>query len=90
MVIKMKEKKQKKQNTKKSLSGDSWNNSSQEGFMEMNQEDKEIYLFLRCQVGSVEREYNRHSDIHLRKKRGTCSEWIECTGCISKSNACNS
>jgi hypothetical protein len=43
----MKEKKQTKQNMKKSLSGDLWNNSSQEGFMEMNQEDKEIYLFLR-------------------------------------------
>jgi hypothetical protein len=44
MVIEMKEK---KQITKKSPSGDLWNNSSQEGFMEMNQEDKEIYLFLR-------------------------------------------
>ncbi|HEX7575202.1 MAG TPA: hypothetical protein VF360_02405 [Candidatus Methanoperedens sp.] len=43
----MKEKKQNKQNMKKSPSGDLWNNSSQEGFMEMNQEDKEIYLFLR-------------------------------------------
>lgn len=43
----MKEKKQNKQNMKKSLSCDTWNNSSQEGFMEMNQEDKEIYLFLR-------------------------------------------
>ncbi len=32
---------------KKFPSGDSWNNSSQEVFMEMNQEDKEIYLFLR-------------------------------------------
>lgn len=32
---------------KKSPSGDLWNNSSHEGFMEMNQEDKEIYLFLR-------------------------------------------
>jgi hypothetical protein len=39
--------KEKKQTTKKSLSCGTRNNSSQEVFMEMNQEDKEIYLFLR-------------------------------------------
>ncbi|MCE8426103.1 MAG: hypothetical protein J5U17_10055 [Candidatus Methanoperedens sp.] len=39
--------KEKKQIMKKSLSCGAQNNSSQEGFMEMNQEDKEIYLFLR-------------------------------------------
>jgi hypothetical protein len=39
--------KEKKQIMKKSLSCDTRNNSSQEGFMEINQEDKEIYLFLR-------------------------------------------
>ena len=44
MMIEMKEK---KQTTKKSLSCDTWNNLSQEGFMEMNPEDKDIYLYLR-------------------------------------------
>jgi hypothetical protein len=43
MVIEMKEK---KQNIKKSLScGTSYN--LLEGFMELSQEDREIYLFLR-------------------------------------------
>ncbi|VVB90855.1 Uncharacterised protein [uncultured archaeon] len=31
---------------KKTLSG-TWHNSPEEGFMELNQEDKEMYLFLR-------------------------------------------
>jgi len=44
MMIEMKEK---KQIMKKSHSCGTGNNSSQEGFMEMNEEDKEIYLFLR-------------------------------------------
>ena len=44
MMIEMKEK---KQTTKKSPSCDTWNNLSREGFMEMNPEDKDIYLFLR-------------------------------------------
>jgi len=39
--------KEKKKNMKQTLSCSTWNNSAQEGFMEMNQEDKEIYLFLR-------------------------------------------
>ncbi len=44
MVIEMKEG---KQIMKKSLSCGKRNNSSQEGFLEMNQEDRDIYLFLR-------------------------------------------
>ncbi len=45
MVIEMNEK---KQNMKKSLYCGTMNNSPQDGgFMELNQEDKEIYLFLR-------------------------------------------
>ncbi len=44
MVIEMKEK---KQIMKKSLSCGTWNNSPQEGFVELNQEDREIYLFMR-------------------------------------------
>ncbi len=44
MVIEMKEK---KQIMKISLSCAIQNNSPHEGFMELNQEDKEIYLFLR-------------------------------------------
>jgi hypothetical protein len=43
----MKEKKQNKQTLRNYISCDTRNNSSQDVFMEMNQEDKEIYLFLR-------------------------------------------
>jgi hypothetical protein len=43
----VKEMKEKKQMMKKFLSCGTMNNSPQEGFMELNQEDKEIYLFLR-------------------------------------------
>ncbi len=49
MVIEMKEK---KQIMKKSPSCSARNNSPQEGFMELNQEDKEIYLFLRGGFGA--------------------------------------
>ncbi|MCZ7401282.1 MAG: hypothetical protein O8C61_03585 [Candidatus Methanoperedens sp.] len=41
------EMKEKKQIAKKSLSCGTRNNSPQEIFTEMNEEDKEIYLFLR-------------------------------------------
>jgi hypothetical protein len=44
--------KEKKQIMKKSLSCSPRNNSSQERFMEINQEDKEIYLFLRGGFGA--------------------------------------
>jgi hypothetical protein len=44
MVIEMKEK---KQIMKKPLSCGTRHNPHEEGFMELNQEDKEIYLFLR-------------------------------------------
>lgn len=44
MVIEMKEK---KQNMKKSLSCGTRHNPPEDGFTELNQEDKEMYLFLR-------------------------------------------
>ncbi len=48
----VKEMKEKKQNMKKFLSCGARHDPPEEGFMELNQEDKEMYLFMRGGFGA--------------------------------------